>query len=150
MSLRTLLLVVFLWGAVASARAELIVTAPGSYQSEAGCPGDWDPACLASQLSDLGGGQFALTVNTIPAGSYEFKIALGLSWTTNYGLGGAGGGSNVPFLVPTDFLPVTFTWDSGTHIPGVTVGSETPEPSTFILIGTALALSAFTRRRALS
>lgn len=145
---RALLLLAPLWFA-ASAHAEVIVTAPGDYQTDAGCPGNWDPACLATQLSDLGGGQFALTVSTIPAGSYQFKIALDLSWTTNYGLGGVAGGANVPFVVPTDLTPVTFTWDSGTHVPDAIVGAvATPEPSAFALVGTALALAASALRSA--
>ena len=28
------------------------VTLVGDLQSEAGCPGDWDPGCVASHLSD--------------------------------------------------------------------------------------------------
>jgi len=31
--------------------APLKVTVAGSLQSEAGCPGDWDPACAATHLS---------------------------------------------------------------------------------------------------
>src|SRR4030095_12878773 len=31
-----------------------IVTAPGSYQSELGCPGDWQPECLRSWLRGPG------------------------------------------------------------------------------------------------
>jgi hypothetical protein len=145
MFLRTLLLLAPLW-LITSARAELIVTAPGTYQTSAGCASNWDPACLASELSDLGGGQYSLTVNTIPTGNYAFKIALDLSWTTNYGQGGALGGSNVPFFVPTDFTPVTFTWDSGTHVPDVIVGATaTPEPSAFVLVGAVLAFASARR-----
>ncbi len=153
MFIRTLLLLAPFW-LITSARAELIVTAPGSYQTQAGCAGNWDPACLATELSDLGGGQFALTVNTIPTGNYFFKIALDLAWTTNYGLGGAPGGSDVPFFVPTDSTPVTFTWDSGTHVPDVIVGATaTPEPSTLALVGIALAFASarrFARRRSVT
>ena len=32
-----------------------IATAPGSYQSEIGCPGDWQPDCLRSWLQDPDG-----------------------------------------------------------------------------------------------
>ena len=33
----------------------VIATAPGSYQSEIGCPGDWQPDCLRSWLQDPDG-----------------------------------------------------------------------------------------------
>ncbi len=62
------------------------VTIAGSLQSEAGCAGDWDPACAATHLTydasdDVWQGTFPL-----PAGSYEYKAALNDSWTENYGL----------------------------------------------------------------
>src|SRR5206468_10927828 len=33
----------------------VIASAPGSFQSELGCPGDWDPSCLRSWLEDPDG-----------------------------------------------------------------------------------------------
>src|SRR5436309_13886008 len=33
----------------------IIATVPGSFQSELGCPGAWDPGCLRSWLQDPGG-----------------------------------------------------------------------------------------------
>ena len=33
----------------------MIVTVPGSFQSELGCSGDWDPGCLRSWLQDPDG-----------------------------------------------------------------------------------------------
>ena len=54
-----------------------IVTAPGSYQSELGCPGDWQPDCLRSWLQDPDGdGTYTFSTTDIPAGSYEFKAAV--------------------------------------------------------------------------
>src|SRR5689334_19141397 len=62
------------------------VTIAGSLQSEAGCPGDWDPACATTHLTydasdDVWQGTF-----TLPAGSYEYKAALNNAWDENYGL----------------------------------------------------------------
>ena len=62
------------------------VTIAGSLQSEAGCCGDWDPACATTHLTydaadDVWQGTFAL-----PAGSYEYKAALNDAWDENYGL----------------------------------------------------------------
>jgi hypothetical protein len=51
----------------------VIVTAPGSYQSELGCSGDWQPDCRRSWLEDPDGdGIYTLTV-ALPAGNYEAK-----------------------------------------------------------------------------
>jgi len=93
----------------------LLVTAPGSYQSEIGCPGDWQPDCLAAQLTARGGGRYAMTVS-VPPGSYEYKIAIGGTWDVNYGAGGAPGGANLPFTVTGDVSQdVTFVYDHATH-----------------------------------
>lgn len=104
-----------------------IVVAPGSFQSELGCAGDWDPACLNSQLLDLDAdGVFTFTTLDIPAGSYESKIALGLSWVLNYGEGGVAGGTNLAWAVPPGGASVTFHWNSNTLVPWVTVDAPTP------------------------
>ena len=67
-----------------------IITAPGSFQSELGCPGDWAPDCMRSWLQDPDGdGTYTFTTDQIPAGNYEFKVAHGLGWDENYGAGGA-------------------------------------------------------------
>ena len=93
-----------------------IVTLPGSYQSELGCPGDWAPDCLASLMADGDGdGVYKFTTDDLPAGSYEVKVAHGLSWDENYGAGGAPGGANIPFTA-TDGKPVTFRYTLATHV----------------------------------
>jgi len=106
-----------------------IVTAPGSFQSELGCSGDWDPSCLRSWLQDPeGDGVFQLSVLDLPMGSYEFKIAIQESWNENYGAGGVSDGDNISFTVPGSGYRVTITFDSATNIPGVTVTSTGPKP----------------------
>ncbi|MCB0034457.1 MAG: hypothetical protein KDE51_10580, partial [Anaerolineales bacterium] len=102
-----------------------IVVAPGNFQDELGCPGDWQPDCLRSWLQDIDGdGIFTFTTDQLPVGSYEGKIALGESWDVNYGDGGVPGGANIPFTVtfPTDV--VVFSYDSATHIPTIEVQSR--------------------------
>lgn len=101
----------------------LFVTVPGSYQNEIGCPddsgaeGDWAPDCTLSQMVDPeDDGIYTFVVSSIPAGSYEAKVAVGGSWSENYGADGLRDGANIPFEVPVDFAQVTFTWDSGTKI----------------------------------
>ena len=93
-----------------------LLTLPGSYQSEVGCAGDWDPACLATVLLDLDGdGVSTFTTSLIPAGTWEVKVAVGRAWDENYGAGGALGGANIVFSAPGG-RPVTFTYDSATHL----------------------------------
>src|SRR5262245_33315997 len=102
-------------GALAShTPAPTAVTVAGSLQSEAGCPGDWDPACAATHLGydsgdDVWQGTFAL-----PAASYEYKAALNDSWTENYGLHAQQDGPNIPLNLATD-KSVKFYYDHKSH-----------------------------------
>jgi alpha-amylase len=91
------------------------VTVAGSLQSEIDCPGDWDPACSASHLTfDPDNGLWEGTFQ-IPAGSYEYKVAIDDSWAVNYGAGGAAGGANIALNLSAA-TSVTFVWDQVTHI----------------------------------
>ena len=91
----------------------LIVTAPGSYQSELGCSGDWQPDCLRSWLQDPDGdGVYTFETRSIPPGSYETKAAINRSWDVNYGAGGAPGGANIAFTVSAPNQRVIFSFDS--------------------------------------
>ncbi len=104
-----------------------LMTLPGNYQSEVGCAGDWDPACLSTVLLDGDGdGAATFTTSDIPAGVYEVKVAHGLSWTENYGQGGAPGGANIPFTAPGG-KPITFSYDVATHVLTVQV-TDAPLP----------------------
>lgn len=93
-----------------------LITLPGSYQSEVGCPGDWQPECVVTSLMDPDGdGIYSYTTAAIPAGSWEVKVAHNRSWDENYGVGGAPGGANIPFSAPGG-KPVTFTYDIASHV----------------------------------
>ncbi len=92
-----------------------LMTVPGSHQSEVGCAADWDPACLATVLLDGDGDGTATFTATVPAGSYDAKVAHGLSWSENYGAGGVPGGANIPFTAPGG-KPVTFSYEIATHL----------------------------------
>ena len=106
-----------------------IATAPGSYQSEIGCPGDWQPDCLRSWLQDPdGNGIYMFSTTDIPQGNYEFKVAINEGWDENYGSGGAPGGANIPFSVPASGSVVTFNFDSATNTPSVSVVGAGPQP----------------------
>ncbi|MCB9451529.1 MAG: pullulanase-type alpha-1,6-glucosidase [Anaerolineaceae bacterium] len=111
----------------------VIATAPGSYQSAIGCAGDWQPECLRSWLQDSDGdGVYVYTTASIPAGDYEVKVALNLTWDVNYGADAAPGGANIPFTVPVDFALTQFSYDSATNLltvavnPDVTGGAFVP------------------------
>lgn len=97
----------------------LIVTAPGTFQSELGCSGDWQPACMRPWLQDKDGdGVFTWSTTQIPAGDYEFKVAYGLSFTESYGDGG--GPANIALTVPAAGATTTFSFDSVSHLTTVT------------------------------
>ncbi|MBI5354260.1 MAG: alpha-glucosidase C-terminal domain-containing protein [Chloroflexi bacterium] len=101
----------------------VIAVAPGSFQSELGCPGDWDPGCLRSWLQDTDGdGIYTFETTALPAGNYEGKVALNESWDVNYGQGGSPGGANIAFTVGVDFAKVIFSYDSSSHVLTVNTG----------------------------
>ena len=101
----------------------VIATAPGSFQSELGCSGDWDPSCLQSWLQDPDGdGMYTFVTTALPVGTYETKVAINESWDENYGAGGVPNGPNIPFSVPAAGTEVTFSYDAATHVLTVTAG----------------------------
>jgi glucan 1,4-alpha-glucosidase len=106
-----------------------IAVAPGSFQSELGCAGDWDPSCLRSWLQDTDGdGIYTFETTALPAGPYEGKVAINESWDENYGAGGVPGGSNIAFTVPTDGTRVTFTYNAATHLLTIEVAVDPGAP----------------------
>ena len=106
-----------------SAQGDIIVAA-GSFQSESGCPGDWQPDCLATWLQDADGdGVFTFSTTTLPTGSYEAKVAHNLGWAENYGAGGVRDGANIPFSA-TEGKGTLFSYTLATHV--LTVESADP------------------------
>ena len=105
-----------------------IAVAPGNFQSELGCPGDWDPGCLRSWLQDPDGdGILRFSTTAIPAGSYEAKVALRESWDENYGAGGVPNGPNILFTVPAN-ATTTFSYDAASHVLTITTQTAGPAP----------------------
>lgn len=95
----------------------VLATVPGDFQSELGCEGDWQPECLRSLLQDTDGdGVYTFTTTALPAGDYQGKVALNLSWDVNYGVDGERDGANITFTVPSDNAEVTFSFDSSTNV----------------------------------
>ncbi len=105
---------------VTSDENDPIITAPGSYQSELGCGGDWQPDCMRPWLQDPDGDGVYALILTMPGGDWEFKVAHGLSWDESYGDGGGAG--NISLTVPAGGAPVTFLYDISTHQTTVEVG----------------------------
>jgi glucan 1,4-alpha-glucosidase len=107
----------------------VIAVAPGSFQSELGCPGDWQPDCLRSWLQDPDGdGTATFETTALPSGSYETKVAINEAWDENYGEGGVPNGPNIPFNVPVDNTKVTFSYVAATHVLTVTVATPAGAP----------------------
>ncbi len=100
--------------AVAQTEQPGMVVIPGTIQSVLGCPGDWQPDCTNTALTydaddDLWSGTF-----TLPAGEYEYKVALEGTWDVNYGAKAEAGGANIP-LVLTEETEVRFIYQHTTH-----------------------------------
>jgi len=67
-------------------------------------------------LQDVDGdGTYTWVTTLIPAGTYEYKVAYGLSFTENYGVSGVLNGANLSVTVPTNSR-VTFTYVKSTHL----------------------------------
>jgi pullulanase-type alpha-1,6-glucosidase len=122
--LRSAVLVAFalLLGAAPAQAQDRVVTLVGSLQSELGCPGDWQPECPATELTRIGGGPLYRGTFTVPAGAYDYKVAINRRWDENYGAGGSPGGANIPITAPGG--PVTFTYDDTTHV----ISDDVPRP----------------------
>jgi hypothetical protein len=114
---------------VTSNQNAVIATVPGSFQSELGCPGDWDPGCLRSWLQDPDGDNtYSFSTTALPPGNYEGKVAINETWDENYGAGGTPGGANIPFAVSAANSVVTFSYKAGSHVLTITVAAPGPAP----------------------
>jgi glycosidase len=112
---------------VTSNRNSVIAVVPGSFQSELGCSGDWDPGCLRSWLQDPDeDGTYTFETTAIPPGDYFAKVAINESWDENYGQGGAQNGADIPFNVSAAGQKVTFSYVAATHVLTITTGASTP------------------------
>jgi pullulanase len=103
-----------------------IAVAVGSFQSELGCTGDWQPECLAAWLQDADSDGFGTYQARLPAGSYEAKVAINESWAENYGAGGAANGANIAFEVPEGCGLTYFSFDAASKL--LTVSSSAVAP----------------------
>lgn len=87
---------------------------PGTLQEAVGCSGNWDPAC-ENTLMVLGEDDGIWQASfELPAGDYEYKVALNGTWDENYGAGAARDGSNITFSLD-EATTVVFLYDPETH-----------------------------------
>ena len=86
---------------------------PGTIQSTLGCAGDWDPTCENTALTFSEEDQLWTGSFDLPAGDYEYKVALNGSWDVNFGLNAEPGGPNIPLSLAEDST-VTFYFDNQT------------------------------------
>ncbi|WP_323745176.1 pullulanase-type alpha-1,6-glucosidase [Actinomyces haliotis] len=98
----------------ADAAADFAVTVPGSHNTEMGCGSDWDVSCTRAALTyDQASGLFTGTFD-LPAGTYEYKVAVGGTWDESYGADGVSGGDNISYT--TTGGKVTFLYDPVSHV----------------------------------
>ena len=89
----------------------------GSLQSELGCDEDWLPECPDTELAPVDGTWTAEF--DVPAGTYEFKVALDDAWDESYGDGDA----NLPLHLEHD-AALVFSYDHETHEVSVAPAAE--------------------------
>lgn len=129
-------------GWVTNDASGIIANVPGSFQSEIGCPGDWQPWCLQTLLQDPDGdGIYTYSTRAIPPGVYEAKVAYNESWDLNYGANGARNGPNILFSVTEEGQEVVFSYDLETHIMTITIDGATGPASGNLFLSTALWLT---------
>ena len=112
----------------AAAAAARTVTVVGSLQSELGCAADWQETCTATDLTREGDSTTYSRELTVPAGSYELKVAIDHSWAESYGAGGTKGGANIPLTLQGP-ARLRLSYDDATHKIGI-APTDLPGPAT--------------------
>ena len=98
---------------VANNAADRIVTLVGSLGEALG-GANWAPDNLTTWMKDKAHDGWYTFAGFLPAGNYEYKVAVGESWAENYGQGGAPGGANIALVVPEPGQTVTFKFKYAT------------------------------------
>ncbi|WP_244527511.1 alpha amylase N-terminal ig-like domain-containing protein [Lihuaxuella thermophila] len=93
---------------------ERTVTLVGNLQDELGGSEEWNPADPKTVMTRHEDGTYRLT-GALPAGTYEYKIAINGSWDENYGAGGEPNGPNYQLTLERE-MTVTFIYNDTTHL----------------------------------
>jgi pullulanase len=106
----------------------LLANVTGDFQEAIGCPGDWQPDCLRSFLTDADGdGLYQFITADVPPGNYEAKVAFDQSWDVNFGAEGVLDGDNIPFSVGENEA-VIFGFDPRTNLLTISTGDPSLAP----------------------
>ena len=94
--------------AAPASAADRTVALVGSLQSELGCAADWAPDCAETELQPTGAEGIYSAEFEVPAGTWQYKVAVNDGWDEAYGLDG--GADDIPLTVagPTT---LRFTFD---------------------------------------
>ncbi len=96
--------------------AERSATLVGDLQSEAGCPGDWQPDCAATDLVHQPGTTTFTKDLAVPQGEWGIKVAINHDWAEAYGQDG--GSANITFRLAAP-ATLRFSYDDTTHKVGI-------------------------------
>ena len=77
------------------AAAERTATLVGNLQDEISSCADWTPDCAPTDLTQVGTTPIYERIFEVPAGSYEFKVAINHDWEESYG----GPSGNIPLVL---------------------------------------------------
>lgn len=121
------------FGLPPASAADRTVALVGDLQSEIGCAEDWAPDCVESELAPTAVTDVYSAVFEVPAGTYEYKVALDGGWDEAYGLDGTD--ANIPLTVAGP-AALRFTFDDALKRVGVEVtdirGSYTADDDALI------------------
>src|SRR5690606_1625806 len=91
-----------------AAADDTLVVLAGDLQSELGCAEDWAPGCTDTALAPTATEGVYAAELTVPAGRWEYKIAVGGTWDEAYGVDGGEANYALDLAGATD---LRFTFD---------------------------------------
>lgn len=89
----------------------------------------WTPGSEKTQMDYIGCGQYSITIEDVPAGTYEYKVAMGGSWDECYdGNGYTGTLDNISLTVP-ETQDVTFYYSDDSHLTATSINYKMVDAS---------------------